>query len=205
MLECYQFISSWMVLFVLCRPIIPAARYTRHCHSTFSTAGHVACVTETNVIIVPALTFDRQNPDDRSHLYTICEQGATLIYTLEKNFLFSSLIRKSYNLHVWDFTFIIRIKCTYVPSFIMFGIVCKWDPTPSMWSINNYQKIYIDLFTNVSQIYGCFFPRGLVTSHFINLYLTMVFQYLESTLHTLVVATWDKPLTSFHVVRNNLC
>ena len=40
----------------------------------------------------------------------------------------------------------------------------------------------IDLFTNVSQIYGCFFPRDLVTSHFINLYLTMVFQYLETTL-----------------------
>ena len=31
---------------------------------------------------------------------------------------------------------------------------------------------------------GCFFPRDLVTSHYINLYLTiMVFQYLESTLH----------------------
>ena len=29
----------------------------------------------------------------------------------------------------------------------------------------------IDLFTNVnSQIYGCFFPRDLVTSHIINLY-----------------------------------
>ena len=51
------------------------------------------------------------------------------------------------------------------------------------------ENIY-DLFTNVSQIYGCFFPRDLVTSHFINLYLTiMVFQYLESTVHTLVVAT----------------
>ena len=33
----------------------------------------------------------------------------------------------------------------------------------------------INLFTNVSQIYGCFFPRDLVTIHFINLYLTMVF------------------------------
>ena len=32
---------------------------------------------------------------------------------------------------------------------------------------------------NISQIYGCFFPRDLLTSHFINLYLTMVFQYLE--------------------------
>ena len=30
------------------------------------------------------------------------------------------------------------------------------------------------------KIYGCFFPRDLVLSHFINLYLTMVFQYLES-------------------------
>ena len=36
----------------------------------------------------------------------------------------------------------------------------------------------IDLFTNVSQMYGCFFPQDLVTSHFINLYLTTVFQYL---------------------------
>ena len=47
----------------------------------------------------------------------------------------------------------------------------------------------LDLFTNVSQIYGCFFPWDLVMSHFINLYLTMVFQYLESTLHKLIVAT----------------
>ena len=62
----------------------------------------------------------------------------------------------------------------------------------------------IDLFTNVGQIYGCFFPLDLVTNHFINLHLTMVFQYLESTLHTLVVATSDKPRTSFQVVRNNL-
>ena len=60
----------------------------------------------------------------------------------------------------------------------------------------------MDLFTNVSQIYGiCFFPRDLVTSHFINLYLTMVFQYLESTLLTLVVATSDKPRSSFQDVK----
>ena len=59
----------------------------------------------------------------------------------------------------------------------------------------------IDLFTNVHQIYGCFFPRDLVTSHFINLYLTMVLQYLESTLHTLIVAMSDKPWTRFQVVR----
>ena len=43
------------------------------------------------------------------------------------------------------------------------------------------------------------------TSHFINMYLIMVFQYLESTLHTLAVATSDKRQTSFQVVRNNLC
>ena len=59
-------------------------------------------------------------------------------------------------------------------------------------------SVEIDLFTNVSQIYGCFFPRDLVTSHFINLYLTMVFQYLESTLHDIsccnvaVAQTTDK-------------
>ena len=66
----------------------------------------------------------------------------------------------------------------------------------------------IDLFTNVNQIYGFPPPPPLgpiVTSHFINLYLKMVFQYLESTLHTLVVATSDKPRTSFQVVRNNIC
>ena len=33
----------------------------------------------------------------------------------------------------------------------------------------------------------------------------MVFQYLESTLHTLVVAKSDKHRTSFQFVRNNLC
>ena len=33
----------------------------------------------------------------------------------------------------------------------------------------------------------------------------MVFQYRESMLHTLAVATSDKPRTSFQVVRNNLC
>ena len=38
------------------------------------------------------------------------------------------------------------------------------------------------------------FLGELVMSHFINLYITMVFQYmyLESNLHTLVVATLDK-------------
>ena len=69
----------------------------------------------------------------------------------------------------------------------------------------NMPDMRIDLFTNASQIYGCFYPRDLVTSHFINLYLPMVFQYLEYTLQTLVVATLDKPQTSFQVVRNNLC
>ena len=44
---------------------------------------------------------------------------------------------------------------------------------------------------NVCQIYGFFFPRDMVMSHFINLFLTIVFQYLESTLHTLVSATWQ--------------
>ena len=63
----------------------------------------------------------------------------------------------------------------------------------------------IELFTTVSLIYGCSFPRDLVTSHFINLHLTMVFQYLKSTLHALVIAMSDKPRTSFQVVRNNLC
>ena len=82
-------------------------------------------------------------------------------------------------------------------------------PYPNHYSPNSKQYlggnclgvIVIDLFssmTNVSQIYGCFFPPDLVTSHFINL-------YLESTLHTLVVATSDKHGTFFQVVRNNLC
>ena len=68
----------------------------------------------------------------------------------------------------------------------------------------NFYINSIDLFTNVSQIYGCFFPRDLVTSHFINLYL-MIFQSLQSTLLILDVAMSDKPWTSFQVVRNNLC
>ena len=41
-------------------------------------------------------------------------------------------------------------------------------------------------------------------SHFIHLLLSMWFLLLVSTLHTLVVATSDKPRTSFAVVRNNL-
>ena len=44
----------------------------------------------------------------------------------------------------------------------------------------------------------------MVMSHFINLYLTMVFQYLESMLHTLIVSMLDKPQTSFQIVSNNL-
>ena len=35
--------------------------------------------------------------------------------------------------------------------------------------------------------------------------LIYIFQYLESTLHTLVFATLDKPQTSFQVVGNNIC
>ena len=45
------------------------------------------------------------------------------------------------------------------------------------------------LFTStVSQIYGCFFPQDLVTSHFNNVPNNGI-QYLESTLHTLVLST----------------
>ena len=55
-----------------------------------------------------------------------------------------------------------------------------------LWVNDTYINSYsLDLFTNGSQIYEC---------HFINLYLTMVLQYLESTLHTLVVAMWSKPV-----------
>ena len=99
------------------------------------------------------------------------------------------------------------------------SLPCQAEGVPApqvMWLFNDQRVcnplvllpgkcVLIDLFTNVSQIYRCFFPQDLVTSHFINLYLTMVFQYLESTLHTLVIATSDKPLTSFQVFRNNLC
>ena len=52
----------------------------------------------------------------------------------------------------------------------------------------------LDLSTNFSKIYGCFFPRVLVTSNFINLLvpnITMVFQYVESTLHTSFEAASD--------------
>ena len=45
-----------------------------------------------------------------------------------------------------------------------------------MQETSSHQWLTIDLFTNVSQSYGCFFPRDLITSHFVNMYLTMVFQ-----------------------------
>ena len=51
----------------------------------------------------------------------------------------------------------------------------------------------------VKLFYGRFFPRDLVTSHFINLYLTMVVQYLESTLHTLDFATWTNLRQAFRL------
>ena len=44
----------------------------------------------------------------------------------------------------------------------------------------------------VTNIYGCFFHGDLVTSHVINLYLTIVLKYLESTLHTVLFAMSDK-------------
>ena len=44
------------------------------------------------------------------------------------------------------------------------------------FALVNLQYLILDLFTDVSQIYGCFFPWDVVTSHFINLCLTMVFQ-----------------------------
>ena len=82
------------------------------------------------------------------------------------------------------------------------GILLSTFPFPGITS--NALQTWIDLFINVSQIYGCFFPRDLVTSH-----LTCTQQWYfntpESTLHyTLVIATSDKP-TSFQVVRDNLC
>ena len=51
---------------------------------------------------------------------------------------------------------------------------------------------------------GYFFCLSPVISHFIHLLLSMWFLLLVSTLHTLVVATSDKPRTSFAVVKNNL-
>ena len=69
-----------------------------------------------------------------------------------------------------------------------------WKENTELWSVSCNRPVHY-----------CFFPRDLAMSHFINLNLTMVFQYLESTLHTLVVAKSDKPQTSFQVVRNNLC
>ena len=64
-----------------------------------------------------------------------------------------------------------------------------------MFSVHINHKYFdfsIDLFTHVSQIYGCFFPQDLVTNHFINLFLTMVlpisilgihFAYISFLLH----------------------
>ena len=56
----------------------------------------------------------------------------------------------------------------------------------------------------LGQIYGRFFPGDLVTSHFINLAvpnngISVPGKGMESTLQTLVVATLDKPGTSFQV------
>ena len=68
-----------------------------------------------------------------------------------------------------------------------------------------HKRNSIDPFTKLKSNLWMYFPQDLVTSNVINLYLTMVYQYLESPLHTLVVAMSDKPQTSFQVVRNNLC
>ena len=61
---------------------------------------------------------------------------------------------------------------------------------------NKHIYMYIQYNRNMS------FPPDQVTRHFIKLYITMVFQYLESTLHTFVVHC-GQPRTSFQVVRNN--
>ena len=85
-----------------------------------------------------------------------------------------------------------RPRRTLMPYALCTAIAPFWFPKDLLmpFCLSNDRDIFmitsdncsIDLFTNVSQIYGCFFPRDLVTSHFINLYLTMVFQYLETTL-----------------------
>ena len=47
-------------------------------------------------------------------------------------------------------------------------------------------------------MYGCFFPRGLLTNRLaIDMFLTMFIQYMEVTLYILVVATSGNPLASF--------
>ena len=55
------------------------------------------------------------------------------------------------------------------------------------------------------QLNGYFFCLSPVISHFIHLLLSMSFLLLVSTLHTLVVATSDKPRTSFAVVKTTFC
>ena len=63
----------------------------------------------------------------------------------------------------------------------------------------------INQFTNHIQIYGFFFLGGLVTSYSISLFIMNTFQYLESNLHTLVVAILGKPRESSQVVNNKNC
>ena len=69
---------------------------------------------------------------------------------------------------------------------------------------NKVSKMSIRHFCNVFKLMDISSALSPVISHFIQLLLSMWFLFLVSTLHTLVVATSDKPRTSFAVVKNNL-
>ena len=101
-------------------------------------------------------------------LFTI--SGISLLRVVKGNFVVSTGKMGDFKSDENSFS------CPFIDTFIgMINMLSLFLSQAIKLSRNN-------LFTNVSQIYGCFFPRDLVTSHFINLYLTMVFQYLEPTL-----------------------
>ena len=136
----------------------------------------------------------------------LCTHDMVQLPTCEGDIRISQNLMKTLKNHIsWmDYPFLSKFwmfiakKIFYINEFIFFS---EYSVLLSILE----QQGGIDRFTSDSHMYGCFFPRELVTSYFINLYLAMVFQYLESFLHTLVVATSDKPWTSFQVVRNFRC
>ena len=62
-----------------------------------------------------------------------------------------------------------------------------------------------DEFANVFKLIVVSFQAGLVSSYFISIFIMNTFQYLESNLHTLVVAILGKPRESSQVVNNKNC
>ena len=75
---------------------------------------------------------------------------------------------------------------------------------PREYSLTLSHFAIIGDFRNVFKLMDISSALSPVISHFIHLLLSMWDLLLVSTFHTLVVATLDKPRTSFAVVKNNL-